>query len=163
MPGKAYITMLGRSTWALINSYYAVLREKKYYPDTIFAFTEDRYKDELEKASKGLEVLSENFGLKTTIQHEVIEEADFLSTGRRVSEIVKDLKGRGFEVAVDITPGRKALVAGALFSLSNIYVDHIFYLLISTVDDAAKPYMMIPLHIQQLKDFVEYTNKVKRE
>jgi hypothetical protein len=155
MPGKAYITMLGRSTWALVNSYYAVIREKKYNPDTIIVFTEDRYKNGLDRASKALEILSEDFGLKPTIQHEVIEEADFLSAGRRVFQIVEDLKSRGFEVAVDITPGRKALVAGALVPLSKISVDHVFYMLIDTVEDASKPYMMIPLQIQHLKDFME--------
>ena len=30
MPERVYITLLGRSIWALINSYYTVLREKKY-------------------------------------------------------------------------------------------------------------------------------------
>jgi len=33
-----YITMLGRSIWAVLNSYYAVLKEKQYYPNEIFLF-----------------------------------------------------------------------------------------------------------------------------
>jgi len=35
-----YITMLGRSIWAVLNSYYAVLKEKQYYPDDIILFAE---------------------------------------------------------------------------------------------------------------------------
>jgi len=38
---KAYITILGRSTWALINTYHAVLMEEAYHPDVIHIFAED--------------------------------------------------------------------------------------------------------------------------
>ena len=75
MPKKAYITMLGRSTWALVNSYYALLRERRYFPDSIFVFTEKSYENELEKATNGLETLSKHFGFQFTIHQEVIEEA----------------------------------------------------------------------------------------
>ena len=163
MPKKAYITMLGRSTWALVNSYYAVLEKMKYFPDSIFIFTEKTYENELEKAENALQTLSKHFGFQSTIHQEVIEEADFLQAGRRISEVVRDLKGKGFEVAVDITPGRKALVAGALIPLSKIEVDHVFYILIDTVEDASKPYMMIPLQIQHLNDFMEHARTVEKQ
>jgi len=32
--------MLGRSIWAVLNSYYAMLKEKQYYPDDIILFAE---------------------------------------------------------------------------------------------------------------------------
>ena len=32
--------MLGRSIWAVLNSYYAVLKEKQYYLDDIILFAE---------------------------------------------------------------------------------------------------------------------------
>ena len=37
---KAYLTLLGRSTWALVNSYYAVVEEKGYHPDGIMIYAE---------------------------------------------------------------------------------------------------------------------------
>jgi len=155
MHKKAYITILGRSTWALINTYYAVLAEKSYYPDLVYIFAEDIYAGELDKAIRGVEILSEEFGFKPEIRQEVVGEADFVEAGFKISSLIKDLKGEGYRVAIDITPGRKALVAGALIPTSKIGVDHVFYLAIKTLDNASKPYRMIPLQIQELRDFVE--------
>lgn len=48
-----HVTILGRSTWALINTCYVVLTEKSYFPDLIHIFSEDIYADELDKAVRG--------------------------------------------------------------------------------------------------------------
>jgi len=53
---RAYITILGCSMWALLNTYYAVLMEKAYYPDAIHVFAEDAYAGELEKVVEGLKI-----------------------------------------------------------------------------------------------------------
>ncbi|WP_456467961.1 hypothetical protein [Archaeoglobus sp.] len=45
---KAYLTLLGRSDWAVLNTYYAVLVEKSYYPDKIHIFAEKSYSECLE-------------------------------------------------------------------------------------------------------------------
>jgi len=150
-----YISVLGRSTWALINTYYAVLTERSYYPDLVYIFAEDIYADQLDKAVKGIEILSEEFGFKPEIRQEIVREADFVEAGFKITSLIKDLKQNGYRVAIDITPGRKALVAGALIPISKIGVDHVFYLAIKTLDNASKPYKMIPLSIQELRDFVE--------
>ncbi|AIG97411.1 hypothetical protein AFULGI_00006100 [Archaeoglobus fulgidus DSM 8774] len=155
MSKKAYITILGRSTWALVNTYYAVLAEKAYYPDLIYIFAEDIYSDQLDKVIRGIEVLSEEFDFKPEIRQEIVREADFIEAGFKITSLIKDLKQNGYKVAIDITPGRKALVAGALIPISKIGVDHVFYLAIKTLDNASKPYKMIPLSIQELRDFVE--------
>ncbi|AGK61340.1 hypothetical protein Asulf_01349 [Archaeoglobus sulfaticallidus PM70-1] len=152
---KAYITILGRSTWALINTYYAILSEKTYYPDIVYIFAEDIYADQLDKAIRGIEILSEEFGFEPEIRQEIVRESDFVEAGFKITSLIRDLKQNGYSVAIDVTPGRKALVAGALIPISKIGVDHVFYLAIKTLDNASKPYRMIPLQIQELKDFVE--------
>ncbi|MDT8358624.1 MAG: hypothetical protein RQ758_09010, partial [Methanomicrobiaceae archaeon] len=60
-PEKVYICMLGRSTWALINTYYAVLRGTGYRPDTIVVILEEPFRSEYEKVRMGLSILSEAF------------------------------------------------------------------------------------------------------
>jgi hypothetical protein len=155
VPGCAYITMLGRSVWALVNSYYAVLDGRKCSPTLIYVFAEERYKEELEKALKAIEILSSEYGFKPDIKSDFIKEGDFLEAGRKISSQAKRLKVKGFEIALDITPGRKALVAGSLISLSKTSVDHIFYLKISTLEGASKPYFMVPMQTQHLQDFIE--------
>lgn len=151
---KLYIAILGRSVWALLNTYYAVVRSKEYYPDSIHVFAEEPFEDDLSKVEEGLRIISVGFGLNPLIQQEIIGEADFFEAGRKVSSLVKSLKDSGSEVAIDVTSGRKAVVAGALISLARVRVNHVYYLAINSLKDASKPYMMIPLQIQMLKDFV---------
>ena len=91
---------------------------------------------------------------------EQIPTGDFVDEGRKISARIKAGRKQGSKVAIDITPGRKALVAGALIPLASISVDHVFYLQITSTDDAAKPYMMIPLASQQLRDFRSTTPRV---
>ena len=85
MPEKAYITILGRSTWALVNTYYAVLMEKSYYPDIVHIFAEDTYAEELDKAIKGIKILSEEFGFTPEIERHIVKEADFIEAGMKIS------------------------------------------------------------------------------
>lgn len=154
---KAYITILGRSTWALLNTYYAVLMEKSYYPDSVYVYAEDIYVQELEKAVKGIKILSEEFEFTPEIHTITVKEADFLNAGREISELIGKLKEKGYSIAIDITPGRKALVAAALIPAVKHRMDHVFYLAVKKLE--SKPYMMIPLSIQQLKDFMEVKNE----
>jgi len=153
--GCKYITMLGRSGWALVNSYYAVVRERGYQPDEVVIFAEEGTADCLEAASAGIRAVSAKYGFQPEIRSEIVRDGGFIEAGRKITEIIKEWKASGNKIAVDITPGRKALVAGALVPLNNVGVDHIFYLQIDDTSDSAKPYMMIPLGRQTLRDFIE--------
>ena len=157
---NAYLTTLGRSTWALVNTYYAVLREMEYFPDKIFIFTEKTYEPELDRTSKALKILSEEFDLEPNIKTYIVSDWDFLEAGKKVFNLVKNLKDKGDRVAIDITPGRKALVVASLITGIRIKIDHVFYLAIKFTDNAAKPYMMIPLQIQQIRDFMADAKEV---
>lgn len=152
---KAYITMLGRSTWATINSYYAVLMEKNYRPERICVVVEEVYKDKLEKTIQAIRIISDAFGLNPVIESIVIENASFLGAEKRVVPVIRKLKKEGFEVAVDITGGRKAVVVGTLINGLSEGIDHIYYLAITDLSFSDRPYMMIPLHVQHLRDFME--------
>ena len=156
-----YITMTGRSVWALLNAYYAVLRESAYRPTQIIILSEAEHAGQIPVVKKGLAILSDGYGIAPHVDVEQVQTGDFIEAGRKISARIKAGKEKGSKVAIDITPGRKALVAGALIPLANISVDHVFYLQITSTDDAAKPYMMIPLATQQLKDFCVSSPQVK--
>jgi hypothetical protein len=156
---RAYISLLGRSVWGLLNAYNAVLRENQYLPDKIGIFTEEAFRKNVETIKEGMRILSEEYGCEPTITSETVPDGDFMGAGTKILAHVRDLKALGHEVALDITSGRKALVAGAILSTAGIDLDHVFYLLIDTLRDAAKPYPMIPFHRQRLLDFA----KARRE
>ena len=161
MAGKALLTLLGRSTWALINTYYALLTEKEYCPDKIVIITEEPYKKQLVKAREGIEILSSAHGFTPEISEISLPSSSFIEAGKQISSLVKQLKADDYEIAIDITGGRKALVAGTLLSIANQGVNHVFYLAIDSLDDASKPYMMIPLSIQHLRDFTEEAERIR--
>ena len=152
--------MTGRSIWALLNAYYAVLRETKFRPTHIIILSETEHAGQIPIVKKGLAILSEGFGIAPHVDVEQISTGDFIDAGRKISSRIRMVKEQGSKVAIDITPGRKALVAGALIPLASIAVDHVFYLQITTTDDAAKPYMMIPLSSQHLRDFRATSSQV---
>ena len=153
---------MGRSTWALINTYYSFLIETGFYPDLIHIFTEETYKEHLEKARIALEILSNEHDSMPDIQQTVLPSSDFIEAGKHISKLVTELKADGYKVAIDITDGRKALVAGTLLSVANLNVDHVLYLSMDSLDDVSKPYMMIPLQIQHLRDFIEDAKRMQR-
>ena len=43
---RVYITLLGRSVWALLNTYYAITREAQYFPDTVYIAVEAPFRDQ---------------------------------------------------------------------------------------------------------------------
>jgi hypothetical protein len=144
----------------LVNTYYAVLREREFFPDKVFIITEKTYQASLEPAKDAIKILSSEFGFSPEIEMHVVSDWDFLSAGKELFELVKDLKSNGYSVAIDITPGRKPLVVAALITGIKIDIDHVFYLAIRSTEDAAKPYMMIPLQIQQIRDFMDDARQV---
>lgn len=158
---RTYITILGRSSWALINTYYAVLKHIRFYPDNIYIITEDIFKPDLDKVEAGLKILSEEFGFEPKIYKKTMKEANYGESGIRINNLIKRLKDKRHDIAVDITSGRKALVAAALIPLSKTHVNYIFYLAIKTTKGVNKPYEMIPMQIQDLRDFVQEDDSLK--
>jgi len=152
---RVYICLLGRSSWALLNTYYAVVRERSYHPDSVIAVIEAPFRHDAQKIRDGIRHISDGFGFSPRIECITVGEADIIDSFRKVYRTIRAKKDEGATVAVDITPGRKAVVAGTLLPISLSDVDFVFYLAISTTEDAAKPYMMIPRQYQRLHDFKE--------
>lgn len=150
----AYITFLGRSLWAMLNAYHAVLRERGYRPKIVHIFAEELFASNLERAREGIAIVSRRYDFMPEIRCTVLKSADYHNACQEISGCVKGFRDEGRRIALDITPGRKALVVGAIVS-SLESCDHIFYLAIDSLEGAAKPYLMIPLQRQHLKDFRE--------
>ncbi len=157
VPGDAYITLLGRSTWALVNAYHAVLREKGLRPERVAIVTEEPYAGEASTAATAVRIISKGYGFSPEVGIEILPEADFLRAGQTIRTLAGDFIRQGFSVAIDITSGRKVTVAGALIavSLAGLDIRHIYYLAMKSTDDVAKPYMLIPHQVQSIRDIME--------
>jgi hypothetical protein len=124
-------------------------------PDKIYIFTIRKRRRQAELARKRFDALLREYGKKAKIEIIEVAEADFIGSGRRINEVVKKEKSRGNTVAIEVTPGRKAMVAGALVPGIQGMADHVFYLYLENFDYADDVFMRIPLKIQHSHDFME--------
>ncbi|MHA1839536.1 MAG: TM1812 family CRISPR-associated protein [Candidatus Ranarchaeia archaeon] len=155
MSGQVYLMIFGRSVWGSLNTFYAVLESTDYRPDSVVVFTEETYQNDLKNLEQGVREIASAYSLFPHIQKEVFPTGDFNRVGKYTRDLVRGLKAEGLEVAVDITSGRKVVVAAVICALARQRIEHLFYLGLDFLQDVAKPYMMIPLHLQHLHDFIE--------
>jgi hypothetical protein len=149
---------MGRSGWAVVNSFHASVIETDYRPEDVILLYEAQYTNKIKPVVEGLEIIQGTYSTPNVVQVEV-PTSDAHAAGQVALDLVRKLRGTGSEIALDITGGRKALVAGSLLALKDQGLDHVYYLAIETVEEVAKPYLMIPKRIQKLIDLV--TNEVQ--
>jgi len=152
---RVYVSLLGRSAWALLNTYYAVAREVHYFPDTVYIAVEAPYRNGTAHVVEGVRAISAHFGFSPEVECIPVAQGNMVDVYLRVYRLIEEKRTEGSRVAIDITPGRKSTVAGVLLPITLNDVDHVFYLEIATTDDVAKPYQMIPRQFHQLHDFKE--------
>ncbi len=154
----AYVTLLGRSPWAVVNTYYKLLTMGKK-ADRIYVFTEERYKDNLPKVVKALETISKAYNLDPIIETEVVPNYGFFVADKKFKELFAKLEREGYRMGLDITSGRKALVAAAIVQIRQFPVAFIVYMGLMDTDFPDRPYMMIPTHMQPIKNFLGDENE----
>jgi hypothetical protein len=155
---QAYITLVGRSAWAVVNSYYFMIQKGKCDPDLVLVFVEELFEDKLDWIIEGITVVNEAFGVDATIETNLVGNARYVPSGVEVSHRLKQLKEDGFEICLDVTPGRKALVAASLISAYKTGIDHVFYLAVDEIRDI--PLLMKPKNTFHFRDFM---TEVRRE
>ncbi len=153
-----YITFVGRSSWAVVNSFSAVLFHTEIIPDEIHVL----YKREDEEVAEvGISGLYELMDVKEIgcelVQHVIEEDFDLLKPARVVEEIMES----DGDVVIDITPAKKFMSSTALLEGRKYGVDGVFYLYIDHVEDADRPYLDIPLPRQDLIEMVEGEHYVR--
>ncbi len=99
--------------------------------------------------------LTDAYGKRVEPVVKEIDEGDFASSGKKITMVMEEERSAGNEVAIDITPGRKAIISSALLSAWQKQVDHVFYLYLEDMRNASNPYPMIPFHLQHFVDLKE--------
>ena len=149
----AYVTLLGRSGWALVNTYYAVASRGKK-PERVFIFTEEMYRKKLPDIVEAIRAISEAYNFEPEITTIVIPNNSFLEADKRFKGLFQKLESEGYTIGLDITSGRKALATAAVVQVRDFSVDRIIYMALLDFDFPERPYMMIPKHMQRLKNFL---------
>ncbi|WP_456367873.1 hypothetical protein [Thermococcus sp.] len=150
---SVHVALLGRSPWALVNTFYAsVMRGER--PEEIYVVTEERDSKNLLKVRKAIETISNAYGFSCGINSIVIPDNDFREAERVLKKLFSELESRGERIVLNITSGRKALVAAAIIHSMDSNVEGVLYLALLDDRFPNRPYMMIPKHLQVLKNFL---------
>ncbi len=151
---RKYITLVGRDYWLTLNSLWAVLKEERFRPDQVYLLAEEGLKKRSNTLKKDIDHLLKAYGLNPRIEERITQDADFYHAGKEVQKVI-DESDENDILALDITGGRKALVAGSLVNPSAKDFKHVFYLYIDFLDGAKKPYPAIHTEKMMLRDFVQ--------
>ena len=151
MTEQILVTLLGRSGWAVVNSYHAIMLETDFRPNRIVLMYEAQFEESVKPVIEGIRVIQEKQKMQP-VEKIRIPDFDMLAARDATKQVVETLKKSNSEIALDITGGRKALVSGSLMGFSGVPLKHIFYLTIESTKGAAKPYLMIPKRVQLLRD-----------
>ena len=152
---KVLITLLGRSGWGLFNSVWAMIRTHEYVPEKIYIITDGCQMPLAEQVRMMLAVLLAEYEEHHQIEIVPLKGDMIKEIAARVREIAESEKKLGHTLALDVTPGTKSLVMGAVIpGMTRNLFDHIFYLYIESLKNAARPYITIPLSMQHDHEFL---------
>ncbi len=116
---RAYVTTVGTSPEAVFNPLWYLAEVYGWVPDEVYLLWNENVKEQLDKVKKLLRRLSNAYSVEIKVvagEETLFNEEDPVEFRKRALETIKSLKSLGYEVVVDITPGRKfmsALLLGA--------------------------------------------------
>ncbi len=155
---KVWITIVGKSPFAVINPIWIACKSGEFIPEKVYLIWNDAVKGEKEMVVKAIKVILKNYGVP---EPEIIaddstkvHEEDF----RRLAELLLSIRRKelreGNEIAIDMTPGRKFMSAIAMFmgvakSLKD-KVHRVYYLHLSDQRYLNYPLILIPHKLQKL-------------
>ena len=146
-----YITLAGKSAYAIVNSFWASLKIHEYEPDHVYIVT-DEYTDNTDIIIEAIRGVLLAYGLDIDIDRVVIIPYDFQGCMNAIREIL-DLKSED-SIALDITSGRKYMATAALLAGWERY-DHVFFLQTERSRFRELPFLMRPLMYQYPADLKE--------
>jgi len=146
-----YITYVGRSDWAVVNSFWAALFHTDITPEDIHVIYKKHDKEMAVKSIEGIKTILEIKDIEAEIDEYVIEdEFDVMKAAEHVEEICEE----DHPVVLDITPARKAMASGSVIEGVKMEVEGVLYLYIDSVENADRPYLDIPLPRQDVVEMI---------
>lgn len=154
---KVWVTTVGTSPFALINSIWAACIEEDWCADKVYLVASEYTKCYIDDLTRIIErVIYCHNGRKAEFESIVVDDTDLKKVLETFVSIVSREKAEGNEVAVDITPGRKYMSAFSMYSglVSSPRADKIFYLHLLDNRFLNRPYPMIPATHIYLEDII---------
>jgi hypothetical protein len=150
---KYWITFIGSSPFAVINTIWAACKIDGFVPDKlIFLVNRDLWAGWINDVKHWVPLVISGYSSKSSemVFHEV-KETDFSTIKNAYRNYMKNLSKED-EVAIDITPGRKYMSAIAMEIGLSMNADHVYYLHLTDRQYENSPYPVIPVFRHTLID-----------
>ena len=160
---KTWITSIGISHHAVVNTLWAAVAEKEWIPDRVHILTNDRTKKDSVTIAKRIEAIVLHYGGESLdFRVHVFLERDLESLFRLYAKVIEDETAEGNEISVDITPGRKFMSAFALYSALNRRenVGNIFYFHLLDDEFMDRSYPFLPVNAFELRNLMEFEEAI---
>ena len=152
---KVLVALLGRSGWALFNSVWATISRQDYVPEKVYILTDGCQMKLAEQVRTMLSILLAEYEERHQIEIIPLDPEMVHDIADKVREIAEREKKLGNITALDVTSGTKPLVMGAVLpSVRSDLFDHVFCLHVDDLKNADRPYITIPLMVQQDHDLL---------
>lgn len=153
---RSWITTIGPSPFAVINTLWAAVDRDQWIPERIFLVYNEETKNLLPGISMAMgSIVTEAGGKKPEIRCFDIDEDDLSGVYRTYKDIIESEREMGNAIAIDITPGRKYMSAFSMYAgMKDGSIEKIYYIHIRGKKFMNQPYPMIPLPYCDLEDIV---------
>lgn len=150
---KAWISIIGSSPFAVINTIWAACRLEGYVPEKVlFVVNRNLKNEDIKTVNIWTEELLESYGVNEPVFENIeVEEDDFGEIEDVLRCNISKLKQEG-AVVVDITPGRKYMSAIAMHCGLAEGASHVYYLHLKDFGYQDSPFPLIPIQKQKLID-----------
>jgi len=151
-----WVTTSSTNVEAMVNSFTAAC-DRGYLPSHCYFLENPVVEAAIQEAIEHTRVVVETYGGEPPEYHltSIEDEVEFDRIRTHVRDAIEDVRSRGDEVAVDITPGRKFMSAIAFAAGMRYDADHVFYFYLSSPDHYGSLYPAIPRTATHLYDFTE--------
>ncbi len=154
---KVWITTVGSSPFAVINTLWAACELEDYVPEKVYLVANKLVEKEVRVVDEWVRRIIEAYDAAAVIERIYADEVDFINFSQTLSSLITEEKKKGNEVAVDMTPGRKFMSAFSMFNgLAKDGADRVYYLhLGDVVKYKNRSFIEIPANEQRLYDMKE--------
>jgi len=151
-----YITQVGGSVEAVINSLWMNALKKGSFPDKIYLLWNKEIKKYKESVKKAIEILSKEYDLQVDIDDNITFDEDNISEFTKIHEdLIESEIDAGNKVTVDTTPGRKFMSGISMKNIEKYGTEGYYLHLKNTTEFRYNWLPEIPTGLQNLVDIKE--------
>ena len=151
---RTWITVVGQSPYAAINSLWAALRGGVFIPERVILLWDGSaaLEKHLHSIKRWVGLLAKHFGVKIEIVDKSFGHESLKNFAQVVEQVMEE--ERHNRIALDMTPGRKFMSALMFHALTTHrdQVAHLFYLYLTEQRYENTPFMLIPSPAHELID-----------